>query len=45
MAIRHLVEVAQRGVENRQEVEILSTFVQRREDLVEVEIGREAAVC
>jgi hypothetical protein len=45
VAVRHVVQGREGGIENRQEVELLTPGVGGGEHLVQVQVGREAKVC
>ena len=45
MTVGHVVELAQRSVENRSEIELFAPGVDRSEDLVEVQVDGEPVIC
>ena len=45
VTVSHVVELAQRSVENRREIELFAAGVDRSKDLVEVQVDREPVVC
>ena len=45
MTVGHVIQLAQRSVEDRPEVELFAPGIDRSKDLVEVQVDREPVVC